>query len=78
MLNSLKSTWTLVRLNSYEILVRYSNTYKLFKDKHFVNDVMLATALEQCNNPKAMMAEGAALLLKLAFNKALGHVAFVD
>jgi hypothetical protein len=39
---------------------------------------MLATALEQCNNPKAMMAEGAALLLKLVFNKAINYVSFVD
>jgi hypothetical protein len=67
-----------VRLNSYDILVRFSSTYKLFNDDHFVNQVMLATALEQCNNPKAMMAEGAALLLKLVFNKAINYVSFVD
>lgn len=61
----------MVRLNSYEILAKYSNDYLLFNDTKFVNDIMWKTAMEQCNNPKGMFAEGCALLLKLIFNKCL-------
>lgn len=77
LLNCLKSTWTLVRINSYDILVRYPDNFKMFTNKDFVNNIMWQTAMELCNNPKSMMSEGCGLLLKLIFNKCLNSLDFI-
>jgi len=41
----------------------------MFKDSEFVNEIMFETAMQFANDPRAMMAEAAALLLKLIFIK---------
>jgi hypothetical protein len=69
LVNSLKSSWANVRQNSFELLTRYSDSYCAFSDAKFVNEVLVATALEYANDPKAMMGEASALMLKLAFLK---------
>lgn len=78
LLNSLKSTWILIRLNAYDILSRYPDSYKLFNEKDFINKTLYQTAMQQCNNPKAMMADGAALLLKLIFTKSIKQLDHID
>lgn len=50
----------------------------LLTDKSFVNDVIMQTALNYCNNPKAMMAEGSGLLFKLIFIKCLKVLDIID
>ena len=77
LLNCLKSSWALVRVHAYDILMNLPNDHPLLNDNDFVNKVMLGTALDFCNSPKAMMAEGGALLLKLLFQKCLSRVHFV-
>lgn len=69
LVNSLKSSWSNVRRNSFELLTRYADTYSAFQDSKFVNEVLIPTALEYANDPRAMMAEASALMLKLAFLK---------
>ena len=71
LLNSLKSSWTLVRINAYDILINFPDDHPILTDRDFANNVILKTALAFCNNPKAMIAEGAGLLLKLLFKKCL-------
>ena len=78
LVNSLKSTWTQVRVYAYEILLRYSDEYPLFRDKEFVNGVLLDTAGELANNPKAMLAEASALFHNLLFRKCLPQLHFID
>jgi len=69
LVNSLKSTWANVRRNAFELLTRYAETYSAFNDPIFVNDVLIPTALDYANDPRAMMAEASAMLFKLAFLK---------
>jgi hypothetical protein len=69
LVNSLKSSWSNVRHNSFELLTRYADTYYVFNDSEFVNNVLLPTAMDLANDPRAMMAEASALMLKLAFLK---------
>jgi len=74
LLQCLRSTWTMVRLSAYEILVRYPIGFQMLKDEKFINEILLTHALSMCNNAKAMMAEGAALTLKLIFSRCLDVV----
>lgn len=69
LVNSLKSSWALIRRNSFELLSRYADTYPAFHDPKFVNDLLIPTAMQFANDPRAMMAEASALMLKLAFLK---------
>jgi len=69
LVNSLKSSWANVRRNSFELLTRYADTYSAFNDAKFVNELLIPTAIDYANDPRAMMAEAAALMLKLAFLK---------
>ena len=78
LLNSLKSSWTQVRVYSYDILLRYPDNYPLFNDPEFVNKVIYETALELSCNPKAMISEASALFFNLLFNKCLPHLMFID
>eukprot|EP00347_Sterkiella_histriomuscorum_P008658 403344256 len=78
LLNSLKSTWTMVRIYSFDILCRYPDNYPLFHNNQFVNEVILSTALELANNPKAMLAEASAMFFKLLFKKCLKHLNFIQ
>lgn len=77
LLNCLKSSWALVRLHAYDLLMNFPDDHERLNDEAFVNDVMLGTALEFCNSPKAMQAEGGSLLLKLLFQKCIRKVNFV-
>lgn len=76
LLNCLKSSWSLVRLNALDIMLHFPPNHPLLNDPTFVNGTILSTALQFCNNPKAMIAEGAGLLFKILFNKCLHHVDF--
>lgn len=78
LLNSLKSSWALVRLNAFYLLTHMPDDHKLLTDKDFVNQVLMNTAMSYSNNPKAMVAEGSGLLLKLVFIKCLSHLDIVD
>ena len=78
LLNSLKSSWALVRLNAFYLLSHMPDQQKLLTDKKFVNEVIMNTAMSYSNNPKAMMAEGAGLLLKLIFMKCLKFLDIFD
>jgi hypothetical protein len=78
LLNSLKSTWAIVRQSAYDILYHFPKDHSLLNDKEFVNDLIFKSALSWCNNPKAMVSEGSGLLLKLLFNKCLHSLAFID
>jgi hypothetical protein len=78
LLNSFKSTWSLLRLSAYDILYHLPNDHELFNDRDFVNGVMYETAMAYCNNPKAMVSEGAGLLLKLLFGKCLPMLNFIE
>jgi len=69
LVNSLKSSWANVRRTSFELLARYADSYQAFQDAKFVNNLLIPTALDYANDPRAMMAEAAALMLKLAFLK---------
>jgi hypothetical protein len=75
LINSMKSTWAQVRLHSFEVLSRFPDSYGLFVDEGFVNQVLMATASELANNPKAMMAEASALFHNLIFKKCLPSLA---
>ena len=75
LINSMKSTWAQVRLHAFEVLSRFPDTYGLFVDDKFVNEVLMSTASELANNPKAMMAEASALFHNLIFKKCLPHLA---
>ena len=74
LINSLKSSWTNVRHNAYELLSKYSDDYSAFHDSAFVNGILVPTALDFMNDPRAMMAEASALMLKLAFTKCIDVV----
>lgn len=76
LVNSLKSSWTAVRINSFDLLSKYADSYSLFNDSDFVNKTLLPTALDFLNDPRAMMAEASALMLKLAFIKCTATVDF--
>ena len=69
LVNSLKSSWANVRRQSFDLLTRYADTYSMFHDTKFVNEHLLPTAMQFANDPRAMMAEAASLMLKLAFLK---------
>lgn len=45
LLASLKSSWTLIRLNAYELLKYFPSSHPKLSDRQFVNDVILKTAL---------------------------------
>jgi len=65
-------------MHAYDILVRYPDSYPAFNDPKFVNEVILTTALDLANNPKAMLAEASALYFKFLLTKCLPHVSFVQ
>lgn len=69
LINSLKSSWTNVRHNAFELLSKYSDAFPQFHDSAFVNGILVPTALDFLKDPRAMMAEASALMLKLAFIK---------
>lgn len=71
LVNSLKSSWTNVRHNAYELLSKFPADYASFSDNGFVNQVLVPTALEFLSDPRAMMAEASALMLKLACTKCI-------
>ena len=71
LLNSMKSSWALVRINAFELLSRFSDSFSLFNDSNFVNKVLLVSAFEFANDAKAMISEAAGLLLKLVFLKCI-------
>ena len=77
LLNNLKSSWVLVRNHSYDLLSHLPQDHVLLNDKQFVNEVIYQNAMSFCNNPKAMIAEGSGLLLKLLFTKCLPILDFV-
>ena len=77
LLNSLKSSWALVRVYSFEILCKIPENNAILTDEQFINQEILSTALIFCNNPKAMVAEGASLLLKFLFKKCLKQLHFI-
>ena len=71
LVNSLKSSWTAVRANSFELLSKYAEDYPLLNNATFLNGLLLPTALDFLNDPRAMMAEASALMLKLALTKCI-------
>ena len=71
LVNSLKSSWRAVRADSLELLSKYADDYPLLNDPVFVNGLLLPTALDLLNDPRAMMAEASALMLKLALTKCI-------
>ena len=77
LLNSLKSSWVLVRNNAFDLLTHLPKDHSLLNDKQFVNEVIYGNAMIFCNNPKAMIAEGSGLLLKLLFTKCLSILEFI-
>jgi len=77
LLNCLKSSWALVRLHSFDLICKFPAGHPLLSDSKFVNEVMLKTAFTFCDNPKAMIAEGSGLLLKLLFKKGLRQLSFI-
>lgn len=78
LLSSLKSSWALVRLGAFDLLRQFPAGHSLLSDKSFVNNVVLKTAMSFCDDPKAMIAEGAGLLLKFLFTKCLRSLDFID
>jgi len=40
LLNSFKSTWTLLRLSAYDILYHLPSDHHMLNDKEFVNTIM--------------------------------------
>ena len=71
LLNSMKATWTNVRINAFELLSKYDDEYVLFHDSSFVNGILIPTALDFLKDPRAMMAEACALMMKLVFIKCI-------
>lgn len=67
-----------MRVHSFSILSRFPDTYNLFNDSDFVNQVLLRAAGDLANNPKAMMAEASALFHNLLFKKCLTHLNFLQ
>lgn len=78
LLSSLKATWSLIRQLAFELLCRFPDDHELLTNVEFVNDVILKSAMINCNNAKGMVAESAGLMFKLLFNKCLPHVEFVE
>ena len=74
MVNSLKSSWGAVRASCFDLLSRYADSFALFNDYDFVNEVLLGTAFDFCNDARAMMAEACGLILKLVFIKCMPTV----
>lgn len=70
----MKSTWAQVRVHAYEILIRFPDQYERYCDAEFVNGVLMQTATELANNPKAMLAEASALFHNLLFKKCLANL----
>lgn len=73
----MKSTWAQVRMDSFFILCHFPDAFGPLNDSITVNDLILATARDLANNPKAMLAEASALFLNLLFKKCLRHVSVV-
>ena len=71
LVNSLKSSWTNVRHNAFELLSKYADEYPEFHDPAFVNGILVPTAIDFLKDPRAMMAEASALMLKLVFAKCI-------
>jgi len=67
----LKSSWGAVRASSFDLLSRYADSFVLFHDKEFVNEVLIGSAFDFCNDARAMMAEACGLILKLVFIKCM-------
>lgn len=67
----------MVRVHAFDLIVKLPDNIPILNDPEFVENVLMKTALAFCNSPKAMIAEGGALLLKLIFQKCLKHVKFV-
>ena len=72
--NSLKSSWRNVRHSAFVLLSKYAAEYEAFHDAAFVNGILVPTALEFTHDARGMMAEAAALMLKLAFTKCIDVV----
>jgi len=77
LLNGLKSSWILVRLDSYYLLSHLPDSHHLLSNKEFVNNVIWSTAIDFSSNPKAMISEGAGLHMKLLFFKCLKLLEFI-
>lgn len=77
LVNSMKSTWAQVRMDSFFILCHFPDAFPSLNDPITVNDLLLTTARDLANNPKAMLAEASALFLNLVFKKCLRHVSVV-
>lgn len=77
LLNCLKSSWAMVRVHAFDLIVKMPDDIQILNDPEFVEKVLMKTALAFCNSPKAMIAEGGALILKLIFQKCLKHVKFI-
>ena len=71
LVNSLKSSWANVRHTSFSLLSKYADNYPEFHNANFVNNQLIPTALEFCNDPRSMMAEACGLMLKLALTKCI-------
>lgn len=78
LLASLKSSWALVRYTAFDLLRHIPDGHPLLQDKEFINNIVLKSAMNFCNDPKGMIAEGAGLLLKFLFTKCLSHLDFID
>ena len=78
LLSSLKSTWALIRHYAFDLLRNFPSDHFLLTDKEFVNNVIYKSAMIFCNNPKAMIAEGSGLMLKLLFEKCLPYLDFIE
>ena len=75
LINSLKSTWREVRLNSFELLMTLDfQDENPLADSDFINTIYLPKAIKFCNNPKMNLSEAGAFMLLLAFNKCMGVV----
>lgn len=72
--NSLKSSWRNVRFQAFDLLSKYADEYASFHDTAFVNGILVPTALDFLLDPRAMMAEASALMLKLTFIKCIDIV----
>ena len=56
------------------MLTRYADEFPMFHDSAFVNGILVPTALDYLNDPRAMMAEASALMLKITFIKCIDVV----
>ena len=63
-----------MRTNSYDLLAKYSDDFEQFHNDKFVNGMLVLTAFDFLNDPRAMMAEASALMLKLALTKCIQTV----